>query len=62
MNGFKFLVKNFVSLLVDEGCDYCLMNGFVMRVKDLVFSVEYVLFIFFLIVFFEWLFIKVKDV
>lgn len=53
MNGFKFLVKNFVSLLVDEGCDYCLMNGFVMRVKDLVFSVEYVLFIFFLIVFFE---------
>ena len=62
MNGLKLPAKNLVSLLADEGRDYCLTNGLVMRAKDSVFSVEHAPFTLLPTAFPERLFTKAKDV
>ncbi|XP_068696198.1 glutathione synthetase-like [Montipora foliosa] len=62
MNGLKLPAKNLVSLLADEGRDYCLTNGLVMRAKDSVSRVEHAPFTLLPTAFPERLFAKAKDV
>ncbi|XP_015770551.1 PREDICTED: glutathione synthetase-like isoform X2 [Acropora digitifera] len=62
MNGLELPADNVVSLLANEGRDYCLTHGLVMGSKDSFFGVEHAPFTLLPTAFLERLFTKAKDV
>ncbi|KAK2551038.1 Glutathione synthetase [Acropora cervicornis] len=62
MNGLELPADNVVSLLANEGRDYCLAHGLVMGSKDSFFGVEHAPFTLLPTAFLERLFTKAKDV